>query len=570
MTLKGFMKFFALYFFLFVSILGWSQKDYKLKFTNEDFKILKKNPTIIFKDSLSALTYAKEFKNFGIKKGYLLASIDSLHFKEKELSIYFYLGPKFKSAKLSMEASDLQFYRKYNIVNEKLISNLDFNPSEIGKLLQKMQQTMENNGFPYASIKLENIQIDSLNLQAKIKIEKGMTVRWTKINLKGENLSTSKLIGSYIHIKTGDLYNQSDVQLISARLKQISFLEEIKPAEILFTKDGAELFLYLKSKPVSLANGVIGLQPNQNTNKISVTGDIRLKLVNVLKRAEMIDLNWKSLQAQTQSLKAQLNLPNLFKSPFGIDGQFQLYKRDSSFLELKLTAGIQYALNNGSYLKAFYRNNSSSVLRGGKNNPTFSKLGSVQTNAYGLALFKQNIDYLPNPSRGFSLLLDASVGQRKSRANDTAQIVKNTTYRGEIQLNWFIPLAKRHVLRLANQSEFYIAPTFYQNEAFRFGGQVSQRGFNEEELRATTRTIFTAEYRFLVDRNSFAFLFFDQSWYENRTTNYLKDHPFGFGTGFSFGTKIGTFSISYAFGKQFGNPILIKDGKVHFGYIAYF
>jgi hemolysin activation/secretion protein len=209
-------------------------------------------------------------------------------------------------------------------------------------------------------------------------------------------------------------------------------------------------------------------------------------------------------------------------------------------------------------------------LRGGKNNPTFSKLGTVQTNAYGLALFKQNVDYLPNPTRGISLLLDASVGLRKSKANDTSQVIKNTTYRGEIQLNWFIPLAKRHVLRLANQSEFYMAPTFYQNEAFRFGGQISQRGFNEEELRATTRTMFSIEYRFLVDRNSFAFLFFDQSWYENRTTNYYKDHPLGFGKGFSFGTKIGTFSISYALGKQFGNPILIKDGKIHFGYIAYF
>ncbi len=564
------MKIFALYFFLFVSILGWSQKNYKLNFTNDDYKILKKNPTQLFKDSLSALTYTKEFKKFGIKKGYLLASVDSTHFKTKEMSVHFYLGPKFKSAKLSMDETDLQFYRKFNTVNEKLINNLDFNPNEIANLLQRMQQTLENNGFPFAAVSLNKIEVDSLNLKAHIQIIKGKNVRWTKINLKGENLSTTKLIGSYIHIKTGDLFNQSDVQLISARLKQISFLEEIKPAEILFTKDGAELFLYLKSKPVSLANGVIGLQPNQNTSKVSVTGDIRLKLVNVLKRAEMIDLNWKSLQAQTQSLKAQLNVPNLFKSPFGIDGQFQLYKRDSSFLELKSTAGIQYALNNGSYLKAFYRNNSSSVLRGGKNNPAFSKLGTVQTNAYGLALFKQNVDYLPNPSRGISLLVDASVGLRKSRSSDTAQLVKNTTYRGEIQLNWFIPLAKRHVLRLANQSEFYIAPTFYQNEAFRFGGQISQRGFNEEELRATTRTIFTAEYRFLVDRNSFAFLFFDQSWYENRTTDYYQDHPFGFGTGFTFGTKIGTFSISYALGKQFGNPILIKDGKIHFGYIAYF
>ena len=564
------MRIFTLYFFLFISILGWSQKNYALRFINTDYQILKKNPTQNFKDSLTSIVYVNDLKYFAIKKGYLLASVDSIHFRKKEMSVNFYIGPKFKSAKLTMSESDLQFYRKFNNVNEKLINNLDFNPTEISKLLQTLQQTLENNGFPFASVSLDSVKIDSLNLRAQINITKGINVRWVKINLKGENLSTSKLIGSYIHIKKGDIYNQADVQLISTRLKQISFLEEIKPAEILFTKEGAELFLYLKSKPVSLANGVIGLQPTQNTGKVSITGDIRLKLVNVLKRAELFDLNWRSLQTQTQSLKAQLNVPNLFKSPFGVDGQFQLYKRDSSFLELKSTIGIQYALNNGSYLKAFYRNNNSSVLRGGQNNPAFSKLGTVQTNAYGLALFKQDLDYLPSPTSGKSILIDGSVGVRKSRANDTSNVIRNTTYRGEIQLNWFIPLAKRHVLRLANQTEFYIAPIFYQNEAFRFGGQTSQRGFNEEELRATTRTIFTAEYRFLVDRNSFAFLFFDQSWYENRTADYYKDQPFGFGTGFSFGTKVGTFSISYALGKQFGNPILIRDGKIHFGYIAYF
>lgn len=564
------MKLFLLNILLFFSLIGFSQKNYKLNFLNNNYRVLKKNPASHFKDSLAALEYANEFRFFGIKKGYLLASIDSFAFSKNQLDISFYLGPQFKTAKLKMNQKDLLFYKKLKTVNEKLLNNLDFNPAEISRLLQKMQRDLENNGYPFAGVTLDSVVIDSVRLTAQIKIERGPELRWTKINLRGDNISSSKLISSYIHIKVKDLYNQSDVQLISSRLKQISFLEEIKPAEVLFTKDGAELFLYLKSKPVSLANGVIGLQPNTVTNKLTLTGEIRLKLVNVLKKAESIDLNWRSIQAQTQSLKAQLNVPNLFRTPFGLDGQFQLYKRDSSFLELKSTIGVQYALNNGSYLKAFFRNNSSSVLRGGKNNPLFANLGTVKTNAYGLALYKQTLDYLPNPRRGFSILADASIGLRKSRQNDTAEVITHTTYRGELQVNWFLPLAKRHVLRLANQTEFYIAPVFYQNEAIRFGGQISQRGFNEEELSATTRTVFTAEYRFLVDQNSFAFLFYDQSWYENRTNKYYSDSPLGFGAGFSFGTKIGTFSISYGLGKQFGNPILLRDGKVHFGYIAYF
>lgn len=567
------MKLFLVNIFLLVILPVWSQKSYKLHFVNQEYRALKKNPTMYFKDSVEALAYARDFRFFGIKKGYLLASVDSVMFRAKQLDVRFYLGPKFGSAKLKMDPNDLQFYRRLGTVNEKFLNNLDFNPGEISRLLQKMQRDLENHGYPFAAVMLDSASVEDLQLTAQVRIIRGPQLRWTKIHLKGENAVSSRLISSYIHIRIKDLYNQEDVQLISTRLKQISFIEEIKPAEVLFTKDGAELFLYLKSKPVSLANGVVGLQPNTNTNaanRFSLTGEIRLKLVNVLKRAELIDLNWRNIQAQTQSLKAQATIPNLFRTPFGVDGQFQLYKRDSSFLELKSTFGVQYALNNGSYLKAFYRNNSSSVLRGGTNNPVFANLGSVRTNAYGLALYKQSVDYLPNPRRGLTLLADLSIGLRKSKQSDTSSVVTNTTYRGEFQLNWFVPLAKRHVLRLANQTEFYIAPVFYENEAIRFGGQISQRGFNEEELYATTKTVFTAEYRFLVDQNSFAFLFFDQSWYENRTKQYYNDAPLGFGTGFSFGTKIGTFSISYALGRQFGNPILVRDGKVHFGYIAYF
>jgi hypothetical protein len=73
-----------------------------------------------------------------------------------------------------------------------------------------------------------------------------------------------------------------------------------------------------------------------------------------------------------------------------------------------------------------------------------------------------------------------------------------------------------------------------------------------------------------VDKNSAVFVFYDQAFYEDRSNLYVKDMPFGTGVGFSIGSKIGIFSISYAIGKQFNNPIDLKQGKVHFGYIAYF
>ena len=97
------------------------------------------------------------------------------------------------------------------------------------------------------------------------------------------------------------------------------------------------------------------------------------------------------------------------------------------------------------------------------------------------------------------------------------------------------------------------------------------RGLNEEELYATSMLTGLFEYRFLLDRNSNVFVFYNQSWYEdNSVGTYRNDTPYGFGAGFSFGTKLGIFSITYALGKQLQNTIQLSQGKIHLGYIAYF
>jgi hemolysin activation/secretion protein len=111
----------------------------------------------------------------------------------------------------------------------------------------------------------------------------------------------------------------------------------------------------------------------------------------------------------------------------------------------------------------------------------------------------------------------------------------------------------------------------FESEAYRIGGLKTLRGFDEESIYATMFGIGTIEYRFLLDPNSFIFAFFDGAYYENTSTNKsISDRPFGFGLGISFFTKIGVFSLNYALGKQFDNPIDFRAGKIHFGVVSYF
>ncbi|MDX2362154.1 MAG: hypothetical protein QNK23_15205 [Crocinitomicaceae bacterium] len=555
---------------IFTSTPLLAQKGYTISYENESYQQFIKHPKVKFKDSISAIQYLNDFQLSAISKGFIMASVDSVHYSTGHANVYFELGPEMEDVSLSTSPEDLRFIRKHSRITEKLITQIPFTPIELSSTLRKIQKAYLDNGYPFVALQLVNNELIDGQLSAELQIERGPFLNWQKIHVKGDSTISSKYMSNLLGIKIGDAYSEEEVHKISERVDQIPFIKEIKSAEMLFTKEGVELYLYLESLPISSVNGVLGFQPNPTTKKLEFTGEISLKLQDVLHRGELLDVKWQSIRAQTQSLDAHVNYPFFFNTPFGIDATFNLYKRDTSFLELGVTAGVQYFLNRGNFLKAFYRYSSSSVLAGGANNPLFSNLGHVKTNNYGLSFTSNRVDYIPNPSRGLKILVEGSIGTRSSQLNDTSIVEKAIVYRGKLNVEYYIPIFKRHVLRLSSQTDFYSSTNLYENEVYRYGGLKSQRGFNEDELFATTKTTATIEYRFLLDKNSHVFAFFDQSWYENNASDYYNDTPFGFGLGFSFSTKFGVFSISYALGKQLNNRILFSNSKVHFGYILYF
>lgn len=550
---------------VFIRFTGVSQVS--VVYQIDGLEQLTKREKKTFSDSNSLVNYCQDLQLQAYKRGFLTFSIDSInrldstHFQLKGA-----VGQRFEQVDFTITPETRSMLRKMGI-QPRAISSTNANPAVISRMLDEIRTTLENNGHPFAKVGLNSLEIEENRIKTTLVVEKNAEVRWVKIHVIGEKLNISeRFIANYLHLKVGELFSQEVINLVPLRLKQITYLSETKPAELLFTEEGAELYLYLKSKPVSLFNGTVGLQQDPVKLTYQLTGDLRLKLQNTLKRGELFDLNWRSIQPGSPQLKITMSYPYLFNTPFGIDGQFQLFKRDTTFLELKSTIGVNYFLSAGNTLKAFYRNSSSALLGSTAGSGVF---GSVKSNQYGLSLTHQTLDYLPNPQRGFSWMIEGTAGQR-SVTKDTI-VTKSLLFGGKLQLETYLSLAKRHVVKLASVSETFFTDNIQQNELTRFGGNLSQRGFLEDELLSTTRTTATVEYRFILDRNSYLFAFFDQSWYErNLSTSYLNDHPLGFGAGISFGTNIGIFSLTYALGQQQNNPVLLRDSKIHFGYVAYF
>lgn len=526
------------------------------------------------KDSVSIKEYLRSYQTNFFEKKYPLASFDTVMWDKeaKKVHAYIFKGPRFENLHVKIAAEDRWIIQKSQRLSERVLANLPLSGTELVAMTEHVLKFLENNGYPFAQVGFSSIQLTPEFSELHLVIDKGDEVRWKKIHLKGDPAISDAFIKTYLGVNEGDLYSEKTFLKITSKINQLQYLSNEQAPQVAFTPEGAELYLYLKTNQTSSANGIVGLQPSAD-GKVVFTGDIQLKLVNLLKGGEQFDLVWKSLQPQTQQLDVGIDYPFLFKTNFGIEGNFHLYKRDTSFIELRALAGIRYYLGGGSYLRGFYKFESSSLLKGGLNSSVFGLGENVRTNFYGLGLIRKQVDYIPNPTRGFNLSLEGSIGLRSAFPRDTNNSfreTKSTTYKMNLAIEYFIPLARRHVLRLANLSQTYFADTIYVNEQTRFGGLSTQRGFDEESLFATSMSRFSIEYRFLLDKNSNLFAFFDQSIYENTTGNYMKDKPYGFGVGLSFGTKVGSFSISYALGSQKGNPIQIRDGKIHFGYVAFF
>jgi outer membrane protein assembly factor BamA len=183
-----------------------------------------------------------------------------------------------------------------------------------------------------------------------------------------------------------------------------------------------------------------------------------------------------------------------------------------------------------------------------------------------------------NPTKGYTLTLEVGAGNKRikpdSDLNPDSVEYSSTELEGNLTFDLFIPLSKRNVLNLGVAGGYRSSKSMFENELYRLGGIATLRGFDEESILASVYSVGTFEYRYLLEQNSYLYLFFDGAYYENKVRQMKGDEwidqPIGYGAGISFETKAGIFSINYAIGQQKGNPPDLKSAKVHFGIVNWF
>lgn len=568
---------------LFLSFQTSAQYSLKIQVADSSFqKQFQKtlNYKTNFTDSLSRnkVLFVVQQKLF--ERGYLAASFDSMVFKDSALTAILFTGEVYKWAKLSKGMLDEGMLTEAGL-SEKSFRNKIFTAKSFTALQKQIIKWFENHGYPFATVKLDSVQFMNDGIYATMQLTKNNRIVIDSIIVKGNARIGLDYLLSYLSIKKGDLYNESTIRSISVRLKELPMVTETKPFAVEFSRDRAIITLFIDDRKASQADGVLGILPNeQKGGKVNVTGEIRLRLISPFGRGEQVELNWKQPAPKTQDLKTRINYPFLLSTPFGIELGLNIYKKDTTYVDVFKQATVQYLLQGGNYFKAYVSTKNSSLLSTNSltNATVLPSYADVKTTTYGLGYKSEKLDYRLNPRRGYSFDIAAGTGNKKIAKNSKLkdELYKNidltsAQYNGDYTVDFYFPLASKIVLNVGSKGAYLSAKEIFQNELFRFGGLKSLRGFDEESIYANEFYMLKTELRYLLDRNSFLQIFFNGAYYKSKTRDgVLYDTPYGFGAGITFETKIGIFSLNYALGKQFNNPILFRAAKVHFGIVNYF
>lgn len=555
----------------------------------------------LFDDEVQSRQYVAEAIEALRKKGFIAASADSMSFDSTGGRVWIYAGKLYQWIDLNTDSADQQMLASVGW-NQKIFHQTPLDFSQVQRWQERFLHYYEDNGYPFARIILDSLQMGAGGVSARLITEKGPRYKIDSIRVYGSAKISYNFLQRYLGIENGSVYRKTRLRSVSSKLAELPYLKEIKTWDLTMTGSGSVLNLYMDAKKSSQIDVLVGFLPatgETGRTKLQLTGEANINLKNALGSGETIGVNWQQIQVKSPRLHLKYEHPFVFRSPFGFDFDFDFLKKDSSFLNLNARVGIQYLMTEKQSGKVFFQTFFTNVLPAGvdtqliKSRVRLPSFVDVSSNSVGLQYAYNNTDYRFNPRKGSELSLTGSVGLRKIKPNASVTSIKNDTLGNEFDyrslydsLNprtyllkfqvtgaHYFKTGKQSVLKTGVHAASMITRDIFRNEMYQIGGYKLLRGFDEESVYAGSYAVFTAEYRLFIGLNSYFFGFVDGGWVRDNAYDAVQklNHSYlGAGLGMAFETKAGIFNLSYAVGKRDDMPVDFRQSKIHFGLMSLF
>ena len=542
-----FLHYIYVCFFLIISFKGFSQ-EYSLELISKN-----KSEQIVLnkinhqKKSKNSTAINSEIEKVSIllkNLGYFTNTLDSIKKSDKKYMAYFSLNELIEKAIIQIDSTESSLFKNIKIENnsfETPIKNLE-------SILVSISESLDNQGKSFSKVQLKNIQIKNKTLFANLEIKPSEKRNIQKIVIKGYENFPNSFVKNYFRIKPSSIFNQKKMEEISTNSKNLPFIKEIKPPEVLFTKDSTQLFVYLSKKQNNSIDGIVNFSSKENGG-VLFNGMLDVRFQNIINTGERFEIFWNSIAEERQEFKITTEIPYIFNSIFSPEIAFSIYKQDSTFLNTNFKANLKFSLDQLYKLGILYESESSENLEQSLEN----NVETFSNNFFGIYFSytkpRNDVFYFNK----FHFEINPAFGKRK-----TANAITNQfKIRSNISYIWDIN--PKNSLYIRNETGFLNSDTYLNNELYRIGGANSIRGFNEQSIFTKSYTFFNIEYRILTNPTSYLYSITDFGQFSTQNEQKI---ALGFGIGYLFRTGNSQININAVVGKNDSNAIDFKQVKL--------
>lgn len=545
-------------------------------------------------DSLRIPIYVDSLVKSWKSDGYLTATKDTVTCITRSCSAILHKGYKYDQLHLRMDNQVRNLLSEAGLSKVRWINKI-YDHQKIQSAMGEMLVYLENNGYPFARVQLDSIEIIENEISARLKVDKKHLILYDTIDMAGNANISLAFIERYLDIKPGQAYSLKQVLEIKKKINNLPYCRSKSDPTISFINKKAVVRLDLEAKQASRFDFIIGVLPGTAgaDNKFTISGEFTGDLYNELGYGERIFAKFERLKPETQELELKFNLPYMFNLPFGIDTNFGLYRNSTNYLDLKSKVGFQYLFAGVNFIDASWYFESSRLIDidtlAIQNSKKLPQQLDVNYTGGGIGINVEDLDYRYNPSKGWKTTLNTTVGIKSIVENNAILAITSgeTTFKESydtLQLKsfqaelrggfeYYLPVAGFATLKTSISAAYkYNQKRLYDNELYRIGGNKLLRGFDEQSILSDLYAVATAEFRVVLDRNSYlSFPFIDYGRVRTLRDDKLEwEQILGFGMGLNFATGAGIFNVSFAVGKRAEIPLDFGATKIHFGYVSLF
>jgi len=453
-----------------------------------------------------------------------------------------------------------------------------FNKYELEANISETLTYLEDNGYPFAKVIVTSVQLkkgeDENLAEINLDIDRGSRSTIDKIEITGSTSTKDYVITRELRIDSGTVYSQKQIAEFPSRLNRLRFFEPVITPQFYFNStDQGVLVVNVKEKQTNNFDGIIGYIPPANENeKGYLTGIVNISLRNLFGTGRAAAIRWQQFDRNSQELELKYLEPWFLGYPFNVNLGVYQRKQDTTFVQRRFDGALEFLATED--ISASLLLGTEAIIPTETGSGVFKVFNSsILTTGVNLKIDTRDDPYSPTSGLYF---LNAYTFSRKT-INGPAQFItpglqtKINLQRFALNFSYFLELFSRQIIAAGVHGRELRGSFFENSDLFRLGGATSLRGYREDQFLGSRILWTNLEYRLLLTRRTFAFLFFDTGYYlreADNERNILKSEDFlyGYGLGLNLETGLGVLGVSFALGE--GDNF--SDGKIHFGIVNEF